>query len=338
MSVLRKTVIAVIAVAVIVCIVTVAAFQLSPWPRALLIRRSFDKGGAATAAALERHVPEGVAEMLDIRYLPDDPNANLDVFFPAGIERSNARLATIVWIHGGAFVAGSKHDIGNYGRILASYGFTVVGVDYSIAPEATYPTPLRQVNAALAYLAREAPHLHVDPSRFVLAGDSAGAQIAAQMAAMISDASFASDVGIAPAIARPDLRGVILHCGPYDVDAVDMDGAFGGFLSTILWAYLGRKDFRSDPRIGQLSVVRHVTADFPPAFISAGNGDPLGPQSKALASRLEQLGVPVDTLFVADDYRPALAHEYQFNLDGVEGQRALQRTIEFLGKVAAPPQ
>ncbi len=112
-------------------------------------------------------------------------DAYLDVFFPSEIE-SLETLPTIVWVHGGGWVSGSKDQIANYLRILAGKGFTVVGVGYSIAPGKTYPPPIRQVNAALTYLTRNAEQLHVDPKSLVLAGDSGGAHIASQLANALS--------------------------------------------------------------------------------------------------------------------------------------------------------
>ncbi|MGH7493962.1 MAG: hypothetical protein ACREOO_16405 [bacterium] len=65
-------------------------------------------------------------------------------------------------------------------------------------------------------------------------------------------------------------------------------------------------------------------------FISAGNADPLLPQSRAFAETAASLGVHVDSLFFPHDYTPALPHEYQFNLDVDAGQLALERSVKFL--------
>lgn len=66
---------------------------------------------------------------------------------------------------------------------------------------------------------------------------------------------------------------------------------------------------------------------------STGNGDPLAPQAVTMARRLTELGVRVDALFFATDHPSVLPHEYQFNLDGPDGQRALTRMLAFLGDV-----
>ncbi|HVY55321.1 MAG TPA: alpha/beta hydrolase, partial [Thermodesulfobacteriota bacterium] len=306
-----------------------AAFKLSPWPAALIIRRTFDTEGEHVSHALEKHLPSGVSEFLDQRYDETD-GESLDVFYPSDIEGSGKALTTIVWVHGGGWIAGSKDEVANYLRILAGKGFTVAGVDYSLAPARAYPTPVRQVLSALAYLGKNAERLHVDTSRIVLAGDSAGAQIAAQTANVISVPSYAEALGLKPTIDRSQLRGLILYCGPYDIRHAGNVGSFGAFVKTVLWSYSGTKDYMNDPRFALGSVIKFVTPDFPPTFISAGNGDPLMPQSRAFADVLANHGVRVDSLFFPDDYSPALPHEYQYNLDTDAGRLALERSVKFL--------
>jgi acetyl esterase/lipase len=298
-----------------------AALELSPWPAALFYRFVMNRGGDALARAAEKHVPPGVAAVLDQQY---EPQAALDVYYPA---QGSGPLPTIVWMHGGGFFAGSKEQIANYLKILAAKGYTAVAVGYSLAPASRYPNQLRQVNAALGYLVQNAARLRVDPQRVFLAGDSAGAQLAAQIANMVTVPSYAHAVGISPAIGRAQLRGVILYCGVYDLGLADLDGPYGHFFRTVIWAYSGRKNAAPLPEI---SVVRFVTRDFPPALISAGNGDPLLRQSRAMAEALRKQGAKVETLFFPDGYLPELPHEYQFNLDTEAGRLALERTLEFL--------
>lgn len=333
----RKVLLWLAGVVVVAAVAVYAAFQLSPWPSVFLIRHAFSGDGEAAAVALARHVPAGIAEMRDIAYVKGDRDARLDVFYPPGVAGTPTRLPAIVWVHGGAWVAGTKNEIANYLKILAGRGYVVVGVDYSLAPGATHPVPVRQVNAALAYLARQAERLHIDQDRIVLAGDSAGAQIAAEVANLVSVPEYAAAIGIEPAIARASLRGVILYCGAYDVSLVNLEGSYGGFLQTVLWSYSGHRNFKDDEHFRMASVARYVTAAFPPAFVSAGNADPLEPQSVALAEALEAAGAPVDTLFFADDHQPPLPHEYQVNLDTAEGQEALARSLRFLDGVLAAP-
>jgi acetyl esterase/lipase len=304
------------------------AFQLSPWPGVLVIRALFDGDSQRVLTAQQKHVPAGIETRMNENYDSNNPTALLDIYYPPEAKRVR-NSATVVWVHGGGWVSGGKWQLANYARILAGCGFTVVCVDYTIAPDAKYPTPLRQLNSALGWLVTHADQLGVVP-RFVLAGDSAGANISAQLANIVVVPAYADAVGIAPLVGRSQLAGLLLYCGPYDAEAVNYEGAMGGFLRTVLWSYFGRKDFREDPRLKYFSVVNHVTAAFPPTFISVGNGDPLRLQSQALATKLAGHGVKVETLFFPADRQPALPHEYQFNLDNEAGRLALERSTEFL--------
>lgn len=308
-----------------------AALALSPWPAVLVYRWWMDHGGVGLNQALEEHVPPGISARLDQHYDEQDPDAFLDVYFP---ESANRPLATIVWIHGGGFLAGDKHHVANYLRILAARGYTTVSVGYSLAPATHYPMPVKQVNTALGYLAENAERLHIDAQHFILAGDSAGAQLAAQVANIITSPEYAKAVGIEPTLRREQLRGAILHCGIYELRLARFDGPFGHFMRTIVWSYSGRKEFDETAMVPEFSVPRFVTAQFPPTFISVGNADPLVRHSQVMADALEKKGVKVDRLFFPEDYRPALPHEYQFNLDSGAGREALEHTVRFLKATA----
>ncbi len=303
-----------------------AAFQLSPWPSVLVVRFAFGKGGRDAAASIAALVPSGVTVQRGLSYAPGDDDALFDAFVPAG---AAAPLPVIVWVHGGGFIAGSRSDLSNYLQILAARGFVTIGIDYSTAPEARFPTPVRQTNAALSHIVASAARFNIDPTRVFLAGDSAGAQIAAQTALVIADAAYARAMGMEPGITRASLRGVVLFCGPYDPASMRFDGPFASFMRTVLWSYLGARDPQA-ARVAQMSVTPHVGATYPPAFISVGNTDPLAPQSVALASALRAQGVDVDALFFPDDHDPPLDHEYQLLLATDAGRLALDRSVAFV--------
>jgi len=309
-----------------------ASLMVSPRPTVWVIRRYFAHSGRLLADSLRVEAPPGVAAILDEPY-DGDPDARLDVFFPDAAGSDGRRLPTVVWTHGGGFVGGSKDEIRDYLRRVAAAGFTAVGVNYTLAPAATYPTPVRQVMAALRHLDNNADRLHADPTRLVLAGDSAGAQITAQVAAVGSDAGYAQRLGVEPAISAGQLRGVALCCGIFDLDLMSADSPLKDFVWAMAWAYSGTRDYRrNDFFTSTMPVTKAVTSAFPPTFITAGNADPLLAHSRALASALESKGVTVETLFYPSDHRPGLGHEYQFDLSLGDGRAALQRLIAFFGR------
>ncbi|MEA3543551.1 MAG: alpha/beta hydrolase [Pseudomonadota bacterium] len=301
------------------------AFRLSPWPTVAIIAYAFSDGDQASEAALEKHVPGGIVTRADLRY----GSKRDELFDLYRRESAPARQATIVWVHGGAWIAGSKAGVANYLRVLAGRGFTTIGVEYSTGRKSRYPQPVEQVNAALGHILRNADALGVDPDHIILAGDSAGAQIAAQVSLLTTDPAYARALGVTPQLDAQDIKGLLLLSGAYDIGSVDLHGDYGWFVRTILWAYSGSHDFMNDERFRLASITDHVTSNFPPSFVSSGNGDPLLPQAKRLTERLRLLGVPVEALFFPDGHEPALPHEYQFNLDDPAGRKALDRIVNF---------
>lgn len=326
---LRTTVRVVGIFAALLLVLAIVALYVTPWPGVLAIRQIFDAGAAQAAAKLEKKVPPGITARIGIRYDAKDPAALFDIYRSAGI----ANGPTIVWIHGGGFVSGQRSDIANYLKILAGQGFTVINLDYTIAPEAIYPTPARQINAALAHIVANGSRLGVDPARILLAGDSAGANLAAQVATIVTSPDYARAIGIAPGLSADRLKGVILFCGPYDLALMKGEGIGGLFTRLTVWAYSGVRNPADRPDFATFSLTDRVTSQFPPAFISVGNADPLKPHSKLLADALTRKGVAVDTLFFPDDYAPPLAHEYQFDLDTAAGRQALERAGAFARRV-----
>ncbi|MFD4181924.1 alpha/beta hydrolase, partial [Rhodococcus sp. NPDC058514] len=197
---------------------------------------------------------------------------------------------------------------------------------------------VHQLNDAHAYVLANAERLHVDPNRIVLAGDSAGSQLSSQLATLVTNPDYARELDVTPALRPEQLRGVVLNCGIYDVmGMVGGPGIVGWGADESIWAYTGSRDFGNSTAVRQMSTMHHVTAQFPPTYLSGGNGDPLtDKQSKPLAATLSGLGVDVTTLFYPDDHEPALPHEYQFNLDNEDGKRALVETVAFLKARTAP--
>lgn len=119
-----------------------------------------------------------------------------------------------MWIHGGAWIAGSKEGISNFLRVIAGEGYTTIAVEYGTGYGTAYPVPVEQVNDALGWLVAHAAELGIDPDRIVLAGDSAGAQIAAQVANLTTDRGYAEQLGIVARLRPEDIKGVMLLSGP----------------------------------------------------------------------------------------------------------------------------
>ena len=179
---------------------------------------------------------------------------------------------------------------------------------------------------------KNAEKYHIDNSFFVLAGDSGGSMITAATANVITNPNYAKITKVNPGLKKEQLKGLLLYCGIYEIDNLNTEGEFGTFLEKVNWAYFGKKDISKDAYFKSASITNYLTNSFPPSFISAGNNDPLLPQSKLLSSKLSQLNIPIDTLFYPKNHIPKLGHEYQFTLD-FYGKTALERSLVFLNNL-----
>jgi acetyl esterase len=312
------------------------AFLLSPWPSTTLIRIVFDKGSRQTTAALQKHAPATpIAVRANQHYIPGNKNALLDVYIPPSASQSGVALPVVVWTHGGAWVSGDKANNHPYFKLLAAQGYVVVSVGYTLAPHKKYPAQLSELNSAHAFIVKNASKYHIDPHKIFLAGDSAGANLSGQMAAIITNPVYARETGVSPVLKPSQLAGTILFCGIYKMEGLTeanprMPKLISWGDDQVAWAYSGTRS-KNGPVIHQMSPYYYVTQDFPATFISGGNGDPLTKkQSQPLSEKLTSLGVTVQTLFYPDNHSPSLPHEYQFNLDNTDGQHAFNRMVDFL--------
>ena len=107
---------------VVLVVAIMLAFRFTPWPSVVIIQKAFSRGDQASEAALAKHVPNNVVTRRDLTY-GNERDEIFDINYPEG---TNRPLPTIVWVHGGGWVAGSKDGIANYLKVLAGYGYTTL--------------------------------------------------------------------------------------------------------------------------------------------------------------------------------------------------------------------
>jgi acetyl esterase/lipase len=280
---LLRVILRIFAALLVVVVIVFVIFSISPAPGAAVIRYMFDRGSADLAKRIEPFKPAGIASIKDEHYRPNE-DVHLDVYFPEEAAAAGKSLPTVMWVHGGGWLSGSKSDAAIYYQALAKEGFTVIAIDYTIAPAGQYPLPLEQVNDALAYVVTNAERLHVDKDRIFIAGDSAGAQITSQMAMIITGPDdYAVKMQIKPSITPKQIRGVILHCGFYDlpkfVESAEISPVrfLRWGMSTMVWAYMGKRspddlELRKCRRctMRRLPFPRHLSAVATPIPLQTG--------------------------------------------------------------------
>ena len=118
----------------------------------------------------------------DVEVLTLPSGVGIRLFRPAGV---TGQAPALLWIHGGGYVIGkAAQDDALCRRYAHELGATVASVDYRLAPEHPYPTPVEDCYSALQWLVRLPP---VDRSRVAIGGGSAGGGLAAALALLTRD-------------------------------------------------------------------------------------------------------------------------------------------------------
>lgn len=257
----------------------------------------------AAAATLPTAQQVGIhATRERVRHLrhPDDDRVasrDVDVPTPDGVRRariyrpSGGIVATMLFLHGGGWVLGDLDTNDGLCRELAARAaVTLISLDYRLAPEHPYPAALDDATVALEWLAGGADG-QVDPALpLVVAGHSAGGNLAAALARRARD-------GLAPRVAHQVLLCPVLD---HDLDRPSYIENESGLLLTrddMAWyweLYTPDESRRSEPDASPLRVPD--AEGLPAATIVAGGADPLRDEALAYAELLELAGVPVTYL------------------------------------------
>jgi acetyl esterase len=301
----------------------VIAFS-TPWPAVSVIRSLFNAKLPVTpriSSAMQL-----VTISAPIQFAVDQAPPASFVFITPKATSPRPR-PVILYIHGGGWIAGSADQMNGHLSVLASNGFTIANLEYSLAPENLYPIAMRQAVTALTVIRQHALDYGGDPTRLVIAGDSAGAQMASQLAAMITNDDLARQVGIPIQFPAQSLRGVMLHCGIYDIYTVPRAGFPA--MDTYLWSYIGQRHYLQTQAADEMSTAKHATSAFPPTYINAADFDPLESQAYELEAILRREGVRVTSRYWTWSGRK-LQHDYQFDVEPEPGQLVLKDMIDFV--------
>ncbi len=194
----------------------------------------------------------------------------------------------VVYFHGGGFVIGSIGLMDNVARELAHHaGVVVVSVGYRLAPEHPYPEGLDDCEAVTRWAIANADRFDVAPQSVVVAGESAGGNLAAAVALRLRDAGDVSLAG--QVLIYPGLAGSVEYPSHAEFDGLILSAESRAHY----WAaYSGGRDLDGDPYAVPLSAAD--LGGLPPALVLLGGCDLLRDEGRAYATRLREDGVEVE--------------------------------------------
>ncbi|ORA28242.1 lipase [Mycobacterium aquaticum] len=207
------------------------------------------------------------------------------IYRPLGAGDSG--LPVVIYFHGGGFVLCDLDSHDSCCRRLSNgIGAVVVSVDYRLAPEHPFPAAVDDAWAATEWVGSHVDELGGDPARLVLAGDSAGGNLAAVMAMAARDRggpAIAFQVLIYPVV---DQRRKSSLTSPHTKSGVLTAAHMQWFTEQYLGTGGNRSSTQVSPILGDLS-------GLPNAHVLTGGLDPLCEEGEEYARRLAAGGATV---------------------------------------------
>jgi len=277
------------------CLRLVLAVMLLPASGALA--QPVSSGAPASFETLPASSPYGEAIVRrNIPYVSHPTtNQNFELYLPGN--HSVQPCPLVIWIHGGAWMMGSKEwDNVKY---LVRNGYAIASIDYRFSPEAPFPAQIQDCNAALNFILAHAADYGVDARRFVVGGASAGGHLALLLGLARREREFGANSAIKP-------LAILDFFGPTDLNGMSDDlQAIHSRKGIETWQdagpkLLGAPLVRAAARAKAASPITYVSAAAPPVLIIQGNEDDLVPmaQSQRLHVALNRAGVHNELILV----------------------------------------
>jgi acetyl esterase len=260
-----------------------------------------DEPSIAAFREMERHRPPAkpaperalLAEVRDDGIDVDGRRIPIRIYTPKQADRFGERPPLVLYFHGGGHTVGVLDDWDGVCSLLASQsGMPLVSVDYRRAPENKFPAAPEDCYAALLWAVDSAASIGADPSRIVVAGDSAGGNLAAVVTLMAKDRQgpkISYQVLMYPGTnGREESASAVRNGEGYLLTRKMMD-----FFTA---QYLRSDADRANPYFAPMKAADH--SRLPPAMIITAEYDPLLDEGEGYSRKLLDAGVPVEYCLV----------------------------------------
>lgn len=211
----------------------------------------------------------------------------LDVKLPSG---SEGLRPAVVWVHGGGWHEGDRGQGPKWHKWLNDKGYAVFSIDYRLAPPPRWNEAPADVKCAVGWVKQHAAEYRIDPKRVMLAGGSAGGNLALMGAY--------SDERITPSCPVTDTSVVAVAAfyPPTDLATASRDPLLLPEIRGLMEDYTGGTLEQVPDRYMAASPITYLRSGLPPTLLLHGTRDHVVPfaQSVELLDRLEALDIPHD--------------------------------------------
>ena len=222
----------------------------------------------------------------------DQSELKLDLYYPQ--ERAE-RDRLIVWVHGGAWRAGSRARVPV--TALTDHGYAIASVDYRLSVDAPFPAQVHDIKAAIRFLRAGSERYGLETERIIIAGASAGGHLAALVGVSNGVEALEGDVGDHPSDSS-DVHAIVSYYGASNLETILSQSTPHGLSVRVpALQMLLRAQPDQEPDLAKLaSPVQHVDSNDPPLLLIHGDQDPQMPinQSHELDGAYQRAGAKVD--------------------------------------------
>ena len=302
-----------------------------------MIRDLFEETEQKQLATFDESItnPDNVVIYEQIQYGAEKQWNTLDIYRPK--DSVGECLPILVNVHGGAWIQSSKERYKYYCWKLVQKGFAVVNINYRLVPHAYFPAPVEDLNTVMTWILEHAKEYNMDPSHIYGTGDSAGAQILGQYAAISSNEKYAGKFTFQ--IPKKNVfEAIVLNCGVYQVN---YECRRSDLVRMIAFEYLNlenknpeqitEEEYHSlyEQKIDLFEFGKYVTSQFPDTLLVTSETDFVKMHSLELMRYLMEQNVNA-RLYMCVSKEHELNHVFNINLKLQEAERCNNEEMEFL--------
>lgn len=271
-------------------------------------------------------VNDDITSKVNVSYDDSNSKCKLDIY---RLNNTESLMPIIIYYHGGGWAVGDKKLYSRFCKKLASNGFVVFNVNYTLTSKAPHPAPIKDCINAAEWVYNHGAEYGGDSNNIFIVGDSSGGHISALIGDLCTNKfmyklykkKYNININF-----KDSLRGLGILCGVDDLrTCYKCDFPH---IKLFVKMLLDTEDVFDCSCGDELAVVKNMTSDFPPSFITTTENDPIYAESVSLEKGMRENNINYKLLYF-DKSHKELWHVYQTNQTFPESRQCLNDMVSF---------